>query len=60
MWARVGIGLYTVGSGFCGPGGLCNKIMLGLGVWPVGLAQKPGLHGLGLLGLCSKSMAQPY
>jgi hypothetical protein len=31
------------------PGCICSKIMLGLGVWPAGLAQNPGPCGLGLL-----------
>jgi hypothetical protein len=32
MRARVRIGLYTVGSGFCGPGCLLSNIGLGLGL----------------------------
>jgi hypothetical protein len=42
--ARVGLGLYTADSGFCGPG-----LVGGLEFWTVGLAQKPGPRGLGLL-----------
>jgi hypothetical protein len=34
---RARVGLYTAGSGFCGPG-----LGGGLGAWPAGLAQKPG------------------
>jgi hypothetical protein len=39
-WVR--LGLFTAGSGFCGPGLVCW-----LGVWTSGLAQKPGPSGLG-------------
>jgi hypothetical protein len=45
---KIGLGLYTVGSGFCGLVGLCSKSILVLGVRHAGLAQNPGLHGLGL------------
>jgi hypothetical protein len=43
---------YTAGSGFCGPG-----LVFGLGVWAVGLAQKPGPRGLGLLVYVVKARA---
>jgi hypothetical protein len=34
---------------------LCSKIMIKIGLLPAGLAHKPGPHGLGQIGLCSKS-----
>jgi hypothetical protein len=52
--SRAGAGLKSAGSGraralHCGLGLLRAWPGLGggLGVWPAGLAQKPGLHGLG-------------
>jgi hypothetical protein len=43
MQAWVKLGLYSGDLGFCGPG-----LVYGLGVWTVGLAQKPGLGKLGI------------
>jgi hypothetical protein len=43
-YVRTRVGLYTAGSGFCGPG-----LVGGLWVWPEGLTQKPGPRGFGLL-----------
>jgi hypothetical protein len=53
MRARVGLGLYITGSGFCGPGLVCR-----LRVWTAGLAQKPGPRGLGLLVCVVKAQAR--
>jgi hypothetical protein len=53
--ARFGLGLYTAGSGFCGPG-LVGR----LGVWIAGLAQKPGQRRLGVLGYVVKAWARAH
>jgi hypothetical protein len=55
---RAGAGLKSVGSGrawalHCYTAGFC-----GLGVWPAGLAQKPGPRMLGLLGYVVKARAR--
>jgi hypothetical protein len=42
-------GLKNAGWGLYGPGCLCSKIAVGLGVRPPGLAQNPGARGLWLL-----------
>jgi hypothetical protein len=57
MRARVGLRLYTAGSGFCRPGCLCSELMLGLGVWPVGLAPNPGPCGHRLLVYAGRARA---
>jgi hypothetical protein len=61
---RAGAGLKSAGSGWaralrCGLGLLLAWPSLGgrLGVWPAGLAQKPGPRGLGLLGYVVKARA---
>jgi hypothetical protein len=57
MRARVGLGLYTAGLGFCGLyGGLCSKIILGFGLMPEGFAQNPGPRRLGLLAYSGSGM----
>jgi hypothetical protein len=50
---RAWVGLYTAGLGFCGPCLVCR-----LGAWTVGLAQKPGPHGLRLLVYVVKARAR--
>jgi hypothetical protein len=52
MRAQVRLGLYTEGSGFCGPG-----LVGGLRDWTAGLAQKPGPRGLRLLVYVEKAQA---
>jgi hypothetical protein len=48
--ARVGLGLLRAWPGLVG----------GLGVWPAGLPQKPGPHGLGLLGYVVKARVRAW
>jgi hypothetical protein len=59
MRAWVGLRLLYCGFGLLRAWGLCSKIMFGLGVWPVGLAQKPGLRGIGLLVYVVKARPGP-
>jgi hypothetical protein len=49
MRARVGLELYTAGSGFCG-----------LGVWTAGLAPKPGPCRLEVYVVKDQGPTQPY
>jgi hypothetical protein len=58
MQSRVGPEKCGLGLGFCRPGCLCNKIIVGLGVRLAGLAPNPGMQRLGLLACEVKARAR--